>query len=45
MSVSNPANRITRWSVEGMEGMYAKMFDPPTTSPATTDFLPMVPQG
>ncbi len=45
MSVSNPANRITRWSVEGMEGMYAKMFDPPTTSPATTDLLAMVPQG
>jgi hypothetical protein len=31
--------KITRWSVVGMEAMYAKMFDPPTSSPATTDAL------
>ncbi len=37
MSFDNPANQITRWSVVGMEGMWAKMFDPPTTSPSTTD--------
>lgn len=45
MSFSNPANTITRWSVVGMEGMWAKMFDPPTTSPATTDQLALVQQG
>lgn len=43
MSFSNPANRIIRWSVEGMEGMWAKMFDPPTTSPASTDQVSLVP--
>lgn len=37
MSFSNPHYRIKRWSVVGMEGMWAKMFDPPTASPATPD--------
>lgn len=45
MSFSNPANRITRWSVVGVEGMWAKMFDPPTTSPATADQLALAQQG
>ena len=39
MSVSNPNFQISRWSVVGMEGMYAKMFDPPTASPVTPDAL------
>jgi len=37
MSVQNPSFKITRWSVEGMEGMWVKMFDPPVESPATPD--------
>jgi FtsP/CotA-like multicopper oxidase with cupredoxin domain len=37
MSVQNPAHKIARWSVVGMEGMWAKMFDPPVESPATPD--------
>ena len=37
MSVQNPANKIARWSVEGMEGMFVKMFDPPNGSPDTPD--------
>jgi len=37
MSFANPANRIKRWSVAGMEGMFVKMFDPPKASPATPD--------
>jgi len=45
MSVNNPAYKVTRWSVVGMEGMYAKMFDPPTESPPPTDQLLLVPQG
>jgi len=45
MSVANPANRITRWSVVGMEGMWSKMFDPPTTSPATAEQLALTQQG
>jgi len=45
MSFSNPANRITRWSVVGMEGMWTKMWDPPTTSPQATDQLLPVQQG
>ncbi|MCM2358909.1 MAG: carboxypeptidase regulatory-like domain-containing protein [Geobacteraceae bacterium] len=39
MSVQNPAFRITRWSVVGMEGMFVKMFDPPTEDPVTPDLL------
>jgi hypothetical protein len=45
MSVQNPAFKVTRWSVVGMEGMWAKMFDPPTESPIPTDQLLMVPQN
>ncbi len=37
MSFSIPAYRVRRWSVVGMEGMFAKMFDPPTASPPTPD--------
>lgn len=36
MSVANPAFRITRWSVVGMEGMWVKMFDPPTPAVLVT---------
>jgi FtsP/CotA-like multicopper oxidase with cupredoxin domain len=39
MSFQNPAHHIARWSVVGMEGMFAKMFDPPTYSPETPDKL------
>lgn len=39
MSVTNPANIITRWSVVDMEGMWVKMFDPPKDSPDTPDLL------
>ena len=45
MSLQNPAHKVTRWSVEGMEGMWSKMFDPPTNSPPPTDQLLLVPQG
>jgi hypothetical protein len=45
MSVQSPAHTVTRWSLVGMEAMWSKMFDPPTTSPATTDQIPLVPQG
>jgi len=37
MSFSNPKFTIPRQSVVGMEGMFAKMWDPPTDSPATPD--------
>lgn len=30
---------IPRRSIAGMEGMYAKMWDPPTESPVTPDRL------
>lgn len=39
MSVSNPAFPIPRWSVVEFEGMFVKMWDPPTESPATPDFI------
>jgi hypothetical protein len=39
MSVQNPAFKISRWSVEGMEGMWVKMFDPPTVSPDTPELV------
>src|SRR5262245_20271358 len=45
MSVQNPANTVTRWSVVGMEAMCSKMFDPPTESPATADQLALVPHN
>jgi hypothetical protein len=39
MSFSNPAFEILRRTVEGMEGMHSKMFDPPTEAPATPDLV------
>jgi len=39
MSATAPANIIPRWSVVGMEGMWVKMWDPPTESPATPDLI------
>lgn len=39
MSFANPVYRISRQSVVGMEGMFVKMFDPPTESPETPDML------
>lgn len=39
MSVSNPAFPIPRWSVVDFEGMFVKMWDPPTESPPTPDFI------
>ncbi|MBK5277185.1 MAG: carboxypeptidase regulatory-like domain-containing protein [Desulfuromonadales bacterium] len=44
MSLQNPAFTVTRWSVVGMEGMWAKMWDPPTESPPPTDQLLLQPQ-
>ncbi|MBI5447009.1 MAG: multicopper oxidase domain-containing protein [Deltaproteobacteria bacterium] len=39
MSFQSPAHRVARWSVAGMEGMFCKMFDPPTASPETPDHV------
>lgn len=40
MSFTNPINpTIRRRSIAGMEGMYAKMWDPPTASPKTPEFI------
>lgn len=39
MSLANPAYRIPRQSVVGMEGMFVKMFDPPKDSPLTPAFM------
>jgi len=39
MSFTNPANRIRRRSVVGMEGMFTKMWDPPTNNPDTPELL------
>ncbi|MBM4293299.1 MAG: hypothetical protein FJ126_00115 [Deltaproteobacteria bacterium] len=39
MSFQNPAFRVLRRSVAGMEGMHSKMFDPPRESPATPDLV------
>ena len=39
MSFQTPAYRIRRRTVDGMEGMHSKMFDPPTESPDTPDLV------
>jgi len=39
MSATLPLNPIPRWSVTGMEGMFVKMWDPPTESPNTPDMI------
>ncbi|MBI4331815.1 MAG: carboxypeptidase regulatory-like domain-containing protein [Chloroflexi bacterium] len=39
MSVANPAHRIPRQSIAGMEGMWVKMWDPPTANPETPDLI------
>jgi len=39
MSLTLPLNPIPRWSVTGMEGMFVKMWDPPTESPNTPDMV------
>ena len=39
MSVTVPAYRIPRRTIAGMEGMWAKMWDPPTESPNTPELL------
>ena len=39
MSVRSPAFIIPRQSVVGSEGEWVKMFDPPTASPPTPEFL------
>jgi hypothetical protein len=39
MSFQNPAHRTLRRTVQGMEGMHSKMFDPPTESPDTPDLV------
>ena len=39
MSFENPAHQIPRQSVVGMEGLWAKMFDPPTYSPSTPELM------
>ncbi|MBI2858795.1 MAG: carboxypeptidase regulatory-like domain-containing protein [Chloroflexi bacterium] len=37
MSFETPQYEIPRQSIEGMEGMWVKMFDPPNESPSTPD--------
>ena len=39
MSFENPTHHIARQSVVGMEGIWAKMFDPPTESPDTPELM------
>ncbi len=40
MSFNQPVNpTIRRRSIAGMEGMYTKMWDPPTASPKTPDYI------
>lgn len=39
MTFTSPKFRIRRHSIDGMEAMYAKMFDPPKASPETPDRL------
>lgn len=39
MSFASPAYRILRQSVVGMEGMFVKMFDPPTEEPETPELI------
>src|SRR5690242_2660442 len=39
MSATTPVHQIPRWSIVGMEGMWVKMWDPPTESPATPDMI------
>jgi len=40
MAFGDDKKLILRQSVVGMEGMWAKMFDPPKASPATPDMVP-----
>ncbi|MBI2871696.1 MAG: carboxypeptidase regulatory-like domain-containing protein [Chloroflexi bacterium] len=39
MSFQNPAFQVPRQAVQHMEGMWVKMWDPPTRSPSTPDKL------
>ena len=39
MSVNRPGFTIPRRSIAGMEGMYAKMWDPPKESPLTPEYI------
>ncbi|MFH1596613.1 MAG: hypothetical protein ABIG94_09650 [Pseudomonadota bacterium] len=39
MSVNQPGFTILRRRIAGMEGMYAKMFDPPKESPLTPEYI------
>ena len=39
MSFANPTFIIPRQSIDGMEGMFVKMWDPPNRSPSTPDLL------
>ena len=39
MSFQNPAYRTLRRTVEGMEGMHSKMFDPPKVDPQTPELI------
>ena len=39
MSVNQPGFTIPRRSIAGMEGMYAKMWDPPKESPLTPEYI------
>ena len=39
MSVTNPGFRIPREAIEGSEGLYCKMFDPPKEGPDTPEFI------
>src|SRR6185369_17054615 len=45
MALPNSGITVTRWSVVGMEGMWVKMWDPPTQAVPPIDQLLMVPQN
>lgn len=40
MSFQSPSRQIPRQSIDGMEAMFVKMWDPPTESPPTPDLIP-----
>src|SRR6185369_15083682 len=44
MALPNSGITVTRWSVVGMEGMWVKMWDPPTQAVPPIDQLLMVAQ-
>jgi hypothetical protein len=39
MTLANPAHRIPRKQIAGMENIWTKMWDPPRASPATPELM------